>query len=125
MRRHLRTAAVALLFCALGAVSTSAQHGGGAVDQKVAPIDLRPQVTPTPLRTAAVSTVFLGLSTSDERVNVQFNDPQFDERVGWVHRSLVRVDDPAASTAFKRSFSATVRSWCGRSASISPPSDEQ
>ena len=54
-----------------------------------------PNVTLGPLRVAAVGTVLRVLGEKDEWLNVEFNDPQYGPRVGWVNRKLVKIDDPA------------------------------
>jgi len=54
-----------------------------------------PNLTLGPLRVAAVGTVLKVLGEKDEWLNVEFSDPQYGPRVGWVQKKLVRIDDPA------------------------------
>jgi len=59
-----------------------------------APIYIGAQVSPTPLRVAAPGTVLKVLGQQEDWLQVEFNDPQFGPRVGWVQRSLVQVRSP-------------------------------
>jgi hypothetical protein len=55
-----------------------------------APIYIRPQVT-TPLRVAAVGTILQVLEEQPDWLRVEFQDPQWGIRVGWVQRNLVTM----------------------------------
>lgn len=59
-----------------------------------APIYLKVGVT-TPLRVAAVGTRLRVLGESDGWTQVQFQDPQFGLRTGWVSSKLIRMEAPA------------------------------
>jgi hypothetical protein len=48
----------------------------------------------TPLRTAATGTVFRVLGERGDWVQVEFQDPQYGPRVGWVERRLIRMERP-------------------------------
>jgi hypothetical protein len=48
-----------------------------------------------PLRTAAIGTLLTVLGEQDGWWQVQFNDPQYGLRVGWVQKQFVRVEDPS------------------------------
>lgn len=55
-----------------------------------------PNLTLGPIRTAAVGTVFLVLGEKGDWVNVQFNDPDYGARVGWVDKKLIAIlENPA------------------------------
>lgn len=62
-----------------------------AVVTAVAPIYLRPDATMTPLRTAAVNTTLKVLEETGDWIRVEFQDPQFGRRVGYVQARNVRV----------------------------------
>jgi hypothetical protein len=59
----------------------------------VAPIYLRP-ASETPLRVAAVGTVLKVLKEEGSWVQVEFNDPQWGPRVGWVQAKLIEISRP-------------------------------
>jgi hypothetical protein len=48
-----------------------------------------------PLRTAAVGTLLKVLGEKDDWLQVEFNDPQYGQRLGWIQKKFVTVDDPA------------------------------
>src|SRR3954465_3446843 len=76
----------ALLACLL---STAASAQEFATVTTNAPIYAAAQETPTPLRVAAVGTRLRVLSTEQDWVQVEYNDPQLGRRVGWVLRYYV------------------------------------
>ena len=49
----------------------------------------------TPLRVASAGTTLRVLSAAGEWTQVQFQDPQFGLRTGWVSSKLIRQDQPA------------------------------
>ncbi|RPJ79494.1 MAG: hypothetical protein EHM13_13350, partial [Acidobacteria bacterium] len=57
-----------------------------------APIYLRASVSQAPLRVAAAGTVLRVLQQQGDWVQVEFSDPQWGRRVGWVQLSLVRIE---------------------------------
>ncbi|HSK08316.1 MAG TPA: SH3 domain-containing protein [Vicinamibacterales bacterium] len=61
-----------------------------------APIFLvqNPAAGTIPLRTAAAGTVLTVLQEEGEWVQVQFQDPQWGLRTGWVRTALLRIDRP-------------------------------
>ena len=61
-----------------------------AVVTTVAPIYVRPAAT-VPLRTAAVGTLLRVVAEEGDWVQVQFNDPQWGLRTGWVEASLLDI----------------------------------
>jgi hypothetical protein len=75
------------------AVDAPAQVSRGATATVVsnAPIYIGAQVSPTPLRVAAPGTVLKVLQEEGDWLQVEFSDPQYGPRVGWVQRSLVQV----------------------------------
>ena len=68
-----------------------------AITTTTAPIYVVPRPGPTlgPIRTAAAGTVLVVLNEKDDWLQVEFNDPQYGRRVGWLEKKLVRIDDPA------------------------------
>lgn len=63
----------------------------------VAPIYVSAPPGPTlgPIRTAAVGTVLFVLGEKGDWLQVEFNDPQYGARVGWLQKKLVKIEDPA------------------------------
>jgi hypothetical protein len=57
-----------------------------------APIFALPDATRTPLRTMPAGTTFFVRDQKGDWVQIEFNDPQFGRRVGWVQRKFVRVN---------------------------------
>jgi hypothetical protein len=92
-RVTLLTFAVALSLCA---VEASAQIAGGttATVTTNAPIYIGPAVSPTPLRVAAPGTVLRVKGQEGEWLQVQFQDPQWGERTGWVRSEFVTIRRP-------------------------------
>ncbi|HEY0875963.1 MAG TPA: hypothetical protein VGD94_20980 [Vicinamibacterales bacterium] len=64
-----------------------------ATATSVAPIYLQPGAQ-TPLRVAKAGTLFKVLQEDADWVEVEFNDPQFGRRVGWVEKKLLRIARP-------------------------------
>jgi hypothetical protein len=100
MRRSLLWLAIALLWAAPVAGQTTADpvfQKVTAIVTTAAPIYVVPRPGPTlgPIRTAAIGTVLVVLNEKDDWLQVEFNDPQYGRRVGWLEKKLVRVDDPA------------------------------
>jgi hypothetical protein len=65
-----------------------------AVVTDAAPIYVLPDANRTPLRVAAVNTVLRVRSEEGPWLQVEFKDPQFGVRVGYVEARRVRVKDP-------------------------------
>ena len=88
------------LFCLSLGTAGSALAQGRAVRRAVviepAPIYLLPDATRTPLRTAPVNTQLTVLGEEGEWLRIEFNDPQFGPRVGYVQAKRVRILAPAA-----------------------------
>ena len=86
---------VILVLCSLcvGSVGLAAQAATTASVTTQAPIYLRPGAE-TPLRVASVGTLLKVLKEEGEWIEVEFNDPQFGRRVGWVQAKLVRIARP-------------------------------
>jgi hypothetical protein len=70
-----------LLFCL---ISTTASAQEFATVTTNAPIYAAARETPTPVRVAAVGSRLRVLSTEEDWVQVEYNDPQLGRRVGWV-----------------------------------------
>ena len=78
----------ALLFCLM---STTASAQEFATVTTNAPIYAAAQETPTPLRVAAVGSRLRVISTEQDWVQVEYNDPVLGRRVGWVLRHYVSL----------------------------------
>src|SRR5690349_22006971 len=48
-----------------------------------------------PLRTAAAGTVLKVMGEKDDWWQVEFNDPQYGARLGWIQKEFVKISDPA------------------------------
>ena len=66
-----------------------------AVVTTAAPIYVVPDANRVPLRVAAVNTVLRVRSEEGPWLQVEFQDPQFGRRVGYVETQRVRVNNPA------------------------------
>jgi hypothetical protein len=77
----------------LCATSVAAQSGARATVTTAAPILLEPGAQ-TSLRVAKVGTALKVLQEEGEWVEVEFNDPQFGRRVGWVQKKLIQIFKP-------------------------------
>lgn len=54
-----------------------------------------PAVGIRPLRTAAAGTTLRVIGEKDDWLQVEFNDPQYGARLGWIQKKFVKVEDPA------------------------------
>ena len=77
----------------LAAVPAFAQ-GATAVATLNTPVYIAPDTTRTPLRTAAQGTVFTVVAEEGEWTKVQFKDPQWGVRVGYVQTKALRFSRP-------------------------------
>ena len=78
----------ALLFCLLSTAASAQQFATVTTN---APIYAAAQETPTPLRVAAVGTRLRVLSTEQDWVQVEYNDPQLGRSVRWVLRHYISL----------------------------------
>ena len=78
----------ALLLCLLSTTASAQQFATVTTN---APIYAAARETPTPLRVAAVGTRLRVLSTEQDWVQVEYNDPQLGRRVGWVLRHYISL----------------------------------
>lgn len=90
---------VLVCFAIAGLASPSAAQDaspsyGTAIVTANAPIYLNPDTARVPLRTAAVNTVLRVVEDLGDWLKVEFQDPQFGRRVGYVQASNVRVSRP-------------------------------
>ena len=83
---------VLILFALICPAAVSAQTTTATVTAQ-APIYLRPG-SEVPLRVAAAGTLLKVLKEEGEWVEVEFNDPQYGRRVGWVQMKLIRIARP-------------------------------
>lgn len=112
----MRASGIAFLWVVLSAAAVIAQSQ--AVVTTNAPIFIGPVISQTPLRVAAVGTTLKVVGEQNDWVQVEFQDPQFGRRIGWVQRDLVKVSNPALQpmdlsvhdTPESRSNSGTVTS---------------
>ena len=77
----------------------SAADAEQAIVTAAAPIFLLPDTARTPLRTVPVNTPLKIVADEGEWVQVEFRDPEFGRRVGYVQRQFVRLVKPAATPA--------------------------
>lgn len=100
MRMQLRVgvsivmAVVGVMCVQAGQVFAQATVGQRAVVTANAPIFLKPELLPTPLRTAAAGTILMVLAEQDEWAQVQFQDPQYGRRTGWMQAQHLRIERP-------------------------------
>jgi hypothetical protein len=83
---------VLIVFALISPAAVSAQTPTATVTAQ-APIYLRPGMD-VPLRVAAAGTLLKVLKEEGEWVEVEFNDPQYGRRVGWVPGKLIRISRP-------------------------------
>lgn len=98
--RHLVFALCAVFLPAVVWAQTTATVSNNA------PIYIRAEVTPTPLRVAAPGTKLRVLRDSEEWLQVEFGDPQYGRRVGWLQRGYVTLDSETALTPMDLSVDA-------------------
>ena len=65
---------------------------GIAVTTATAPIFLRADATLKPLRQVAAGTRLRILDQTTDWVHVEFDDPQYGRRVGYVQKAFVRIE---------------------------------
>ena len=87
------TAVLCVVFIAFTSTVLSAQTAATASVSTQALIYLRPGMD-VPLRVAAAGTILKVLREEGEWVEVEFNDPQYGRRVGWVQGQLIRISRP-------------------------------
>jgi len=89
---NTRTLAVAIVLTALAIASPArAQSGDTAVAAVNTSVFIAPDATKTPLRVASAGTTFVVLEEAGEWTKVQFQDPQWGRRVGYVVTRDLRV----------------------------------
>jgi hypothetical protein len=96
-RRLLFVLAASLLPALVSAQTTA------TVSQN-APIYIRAETMPTPLRVAAPGTRLRVLSESQDWLQVEFSDPQFGPRVGWTQREFVTMNGDATQKPLDLSY---------------------
>lgn len=90
--RHLLPALTLLVLFLAG--PAHAQSGNTATATANTPVYIAPDTSRTPLRVAAQGTVFTVVSEEGEWTKVQFKDPQWGVRVGYVATSSLRFSRP-------------------------------
>jgi Outer membrane protein beta-barrel domain len=93
MRRLFPRSLPCVLVLTLWSVPTYAQERHAIVLES-APIVLVPEQGRQPLRVAAAGSVLTYLKEENGWTQVQFQDPQFGLRTGWMQNRFVRVDGP-------------------------------
>lgn len=81
------------VLCLLCAVPVAAQSVATVTTN--APIYIGPEETQTPLRVAAVGTRLRVISEEGEWLQVEFQDPRYGRRVGYVQRRFVGISNEA------------------------------
>lgn len=90
----MRHTLLVLTLTFLAATPAFAQSGGTAVAITNTPVYVAPDASRTPLRTAAQGTVFTVLAEQGEWTQVQFKDPQWGIRVGYVATKALQFRRP-------------------------------
>jgi opacity protein-like surface antigen len=90
--RHTLPITFTLLLVAASAFAQSS--GPSATATANAPVYIAPDASRTPLRTASVGTVFTVVAEEGDWTKVQFKDPQWGVRVGYVETRLLRISRP-------------------------------
>lgn len=85
--RHLT---LVVLLCFTTAVGLCQQSTALVISN--APIYVRPEILPTPLKVAATGTKLKVLKIQGDWTQVEFHDPSFGPRIGWVQRRLVKIN---------------------------------
>jgi uncharacterized protein YraI len=84
---------VTLVLCLLCATSAAAQSVATVITN--APIFVGPRETATPLRVAAVGTRLRVLAEEGDWIQVEFQDPKYGRRVGYIARRFVGITNQA------------------------------
>jgi hypothetical protein len=94
----------AVAACALLGTVTSAQtlSGRTATVTASAPVYLYAAGSQVPLRVLEPGTLVQVLGDEGDWVEVQFDDPQWDRRIGWVQRSLLKFNPEAPPRMVRR-----------------------
>jgi hypothetical protein len=98
VNKCVRESCLSLLVLGLvfaGTASAQTQSDQTAIVITVAPIYLNPDTTRLPLRTASVGTTLRVLDDAGDWLHVQFQDPQYGLRVGYIQKQSVRLSQPA------------------------------
>jgi hypothetical protein len=90
----MRHTLLALTLTLLAPTLAFAQGGGTAIAITITPVYVAPDASRTPLRTAAQGTVFTVLAEQGEWTQVQFKDPQWGIRVGYVATKALQFRRP-------------------------------
>lgn len=76
-------------------VTATAQNTATVVENAPVYVTNTPSANQTPLRVAAVGTVFKVVGQEGDWFQVEFNDPRWGRRQGWVHKKFVNYVDEA------------------------------
>jgi opacity protein-like surface antigen len=90
----MRHTLLALTLTLLAVTPALAQSGGTAVAITNTPVYVAPDASRTPLRIAAQGTVFTVVAEQGEWTQVQFKDPQWGIRVGYVATKALQFRRP-------------------------------
>src|SRR5262245_21590645 len=99
--RRRGVSSLMVAFALAASVSASAQTLGPSHSQSqlvivtnAAPIFLLPDNTRTPLRVASVGSRLGLIKAEGDWFNIEFRDPQYGERVGYIERKFARLSTP-------------------------------
>lgn len=97
MRHRTRSYLTSLVALGLlaGIASIASAQERSAIVAEPAPIYVLPDAARTPLRVAAVRTVLRVRAEEGPWLRVEFQDPQFGTRTGYVEARRVQIQDPA------------------------------
>lgn len=88
----MRLIVIVLAVLCAGPAAAQVQIARATVTEP-APIFIQPNAQ-TPLRVAKAGTLLKVLQEEGDWIEVEFQDPQYGRRVGWVERKLVRIERP-------------------------------
>ncbi|HXE81463.1 MAG TPA: hypothetical protein VNK41_11965 [Vicinamibacterales bacterium] len=111
-----------ILLFVIASVFASPAFAQDAVVTATAPIDVTPEAA-KPIRTAAVGTILKVVREDREWVQVQFNDPQWGPRTGWVRATLLDISRPETTPidlSIGRSAPRPTRTAASQAASDNP-----
>jgi hypothetical protein len=93
---RMRQLTLVVLLCFTTAVGHCQQTTALVISN--APIYVRPEILPTPLRVAATGTKLKVLKIEGDWTQVEFHDRSFGARIGWVQLRLVKINQASLET---------------------------
>ena len=104
----IRSIALSVLFVLIAALSANAQPTMATVTID-SPIYLKPDQTREPLRVAKAGTILRVIEVTPEWISVEFNDPQFGPRRGYIEAKAVRLGGDPRTEPMDLSVSPSTR----------------